>query len=236
MKKKSFVAGIIILVFICLFMGYFLGRIIGGEGQCDTKVANDTKVSFGPSPLANKYLSQMRGIEIGGSEHNQFYLNTLNVDFTSDETIYTKEQLVLSGKVLKVDIVALGDDLPFKDNTLDFVINSHVLEHFYDPIKAIKEWLRVIRPGGYLFMIIPHKERTFDKDKPRTTLKELIDRHSGKNPLLSLDHHGHYSYWITEDLLELCRYLNLNVVEFQDVDDKVGNGFSIVIKKSSTEN
>lgn len=50
----------------------------------------------------------------------------------------------LLGHVAKVDIVAPGDHLPFSNNSQDFVVSSHVLEHFYDPIKTIKEWLRYI--------------------------------------------------------------------------------------------
>jgi ubiquinone/menaquinone biosynthesis C-methylase UbiE len=48
-----------------------------------------------------------------------------------------------------VDIVAPGDKLPFANNSLDYVLSSHVLEHFWDPIKTIKEWLRVVRPGKF---------------------------------------------------------------------------------------
>lgn len=185
---------------------------------------------YRPSELANYYLSGKRGIEIGGSYHNQFYLNTLNVDYTDDETIFKKVDLNLCKKTLKVDIVAQGDDLPFKDNVWDFIVNSHVLEHFYDPISAINEWIRVLKPNGYLFMIIPHKERTFDKDRERTKLSELVQRHNGlpENPKNYVHHHN---VWITEDVLELCKYLNLNVVDYQDKDDKIGDGFSIVIKK-----
>lgn len=187
------------------------------------------KVQFKPSALANHYLKGKKGIEIGGSYHNQFYLDTLNVNYTNEETLYTKEEIKNTKEILKVDIVAQGDALPFEDNTWDFVINSHVLEHFFDPIKTINEWMRVIKPNGYLFMIIPHKERTFDKDKERTTLKELIDRHNGtiKDPHVD----AHHSIWITGDVLELCKYMNLNVVDYQDKDDKVGNGFTIVIRK-----
>lgn len=50
----------------------------------------------------------------------------------------------LLGRVAKVDIIAPGDHLPFSNNSQDFVLSSHVLEHFYDPIKTIKEWLRYI--------------------------------------------------------------------------------------------
>jgi SAM-dependent methyltransferase len=128
--------------------------------------------------------------------------------------------------------VASGDDLPVADESQDFVISSHVIEHFFDPIKALLEWVRVVRPGGYIFVIAPHKERTFDKDRPRTPLAELIARHDGRIPRPAQDTHEHYSVWITEDFLELCRYLNFNVVDYQDVDDKVGNGFTIVVKKA----
>lgn len=181
------------------------------------------------SALANYYLTGKRGIEIGGSQHNSFYLHTLNIDFTDEYTIFKQEEVKLCGSCMNVDIVANGDDLPFKDNVWDFVINSHVLEHFFDPIKAINEWMRVIKPGGYLFMIIPHKERIFDSERERTLLQELIDRHNG----VIEDPHteGHHNVWITEDLLELCKYMNLNVINYQDIDDKVGNGFTIVIKK-----
>ncbi|MCL2389235.1 MAG: methyltransferase domain-containing protein [Elusimicrobia bacterium] len=186
-------------------------------------------VPYPPSKLANKYLKGLKGIEIGGSAHNQFYLNTINIDYTDKVTVYGNDQFKYAGGTLKVDIVSNGDDLPFKDNVWDFVINSHVLEHFWDPIKTINEWLRIIKSGGYLFMNIPHKERTFDKDRPRTTLQELIDRHNGigQDPLT----HAHHSVWVTQDLLELCKYMNLNVIEHLDIDDKVGNGFTILIQK-----
>lgn len=185
--------------------------------------------NYNPSALANHYLKGKKGIEIGGSYHNQFKLDTLNVNYTDKETIFTKKELEVSKKTLKVDLVAAGDNLPFDDNSWDFVINSHVLEHFFDPIKTIQEWMRVIKPNGYLFMIIPHKERTNDKTRKRTTLKELIDRHYGliEDPKTFC----HHNIWITQDILELCEYLNLNVIDFQDKDDKVGNGFTIVIKK-----
>jgi SAM-dependent methyltransferase len=189
-----------------------------------------TTVSFPPSEFANMYLDGLRGIEIGGSAHNKFYLNTLNVNYTDQATCFSEKEKATVGEALKVDIVAKGDDLPFKDCTVDFVLSSHVLEHFWDPIRALKEWLRVVRPGGYLFMIIPHKERTFDIDRVRTPLQELIDRHSG----IGVDPgtHAHFNVWITEDVLELCHYLELNVVAYQDQDDKVGNGFAVVIQKA----
>lgn len=191
-----------------------------------------TSFKFQESFLAHHLLDGLRGLEIGASAHNPFGLNTLNVDWSDDLTTSFKlNEIALCGECASVDIVAPGDDLPFKDETFDFVISSHVVEHFYDPIHAIKEWLRVVKSGGYVYMIVPHKERTFDRDRPRTTLAELIDRHEHPNPP-EVDDHGHYSVWITQDFLELCHYYGWTVVAIQDSDDKVGNGFTVVIYKT----
>jgi SAM-dependent methyltransferase len=208
-------------------------RAAGAARPIDQPVpAKAPPLRFPLSQLALKYLEGLEGLEIGGSAHNHFGLNTKNVDFTGKmDTVFKRSEVELCGEALPVDIVASGDELPVPDESQDFVISSHVIEHFFDPIKTLQEWIRVVRPGGYIFIIAPHKERTFDKERPRTTLKELIDRHEGRIPSLIHDTDHHYSVWITEDLLELCQYLGLAVVEYQDVDDKVGNGFTIVVRK-----
>lgn len=193
------------------------------------------KHKFPESKLAHKYLDGLKGLEIGGSAHNSFGLNTLNVDYTDKETIFKQEELQMQGDFLNVDIVAQGDKLPVLDESQDFIINSHVLEHFPDPIGALKEWYRVVKKGGYIFIIVPHKERTFDNKNSRTTTAELIKRHQTNIYPSSIS--GHFSFWVTEDLLDLVRAIDLNwkIVDFQDVDDKVGNGFTIVIKKEKMD-
>jgi len=188
-------------------------------------------MKFKESALAHKFLDGLTGIEIGGAAHNPFGIaHCLNVDYTDDiTTIFKKHEVELCGEYLKVDLVASGDNLPFKDDSLDFVVSSHVIEHFTNPLAALREWMRVVKPGGYIFTICPHKERTFDKDRPRTTLQELIDR--DKSGIIGPDIHGHCTVWITEDMYEVCKYLSYRVVAFQDVDDKVGNGFTVVLQK-----
>lgn len=183
------------------------------------------------SALAHKYLDGLKGLEVGGGAHNPFGLDTWNLDFTASlETIWKKAEIDAVGRAMPVDIVGLGEALPLVDGCLDFVISSHVLEHIADPIEALTEWFRVIRPGGYIFLIIPHKERTFDKPRPRTKLVDLIDRH--QSGVFETDPpHNHYSVWITEDVVELIKYLGWPVVEVQERDDKVGNGFTVVVRK-----
>lgn len=189
--------------------------------------------TFQHSALATKLLSGLQGIEIGGAAHNPFGLNTQNVDFTNHRTVFKQLEIEHCGTALPVDIVAHGDQLPFDDNQLDFVISSHVIEHFYDPIAAIKEWLRVTKHGGLVFMIVPHKDRIFDRHEQETTAEELIQRHNSDNrpEISSHEAFSHWSFWTPVQFLELCSQMKWNVEQVQDPDDKVGNGFTVVIRK-----
>lgn len=195
-------------------------------------------MKFPLSALALKYCIGS-GLEIGGSAHNSFGLNTKNVDFTDDlSTVYKLAEIDTCGEVLPVDIVAPGDKLPVEDQSVDFVVNSHVLEHFYDPIGAILEWHRVIRVGGILFMIIPHMKRTFDRDRLPTTLAATLWRHQYKPFGVIKEADAHHSVWTTETFMELIHYMNkvvfpspMEVVAVQDADDKVGNGFTVVLRR-----
>lgn len=55
----------------------------------------------------------------------------------------------------------------------DFVISSHMLEHTANPIKALLEWKRVLKPGGALLLVLPHLEATFDHLRPVTSLEHM---------------------------------------------------------------
>jgi len=186
---------------------------------------------FRESALAHHLLDGLSGIEIGASAHNPFSLSTLNVDYTQGDTLFRREQTKLTGGYVQVDVVARGDQLPFPNGTWDFVVSANVLEHFYDPVGAVEEWLRVVRPGGYVLMIIPHAERTFDRGRDKTTLEEIIDRHEHPDPPTE-DDHRHYSVWVTGDFLALCRHYGWRVAEWRDEDDKVGDGFIVVLQKA----
>jgi SAM-dependent methyltransferase len=61
------------------------------------------------------------------------------------------------------------------DRSYDFVMAAHVIEHIANPLKAIIEWTRVLRTGGVILLVCPHKEATFDHRRPITSLSHLIE-------------------------------------------------------------
>ncbi|MBG8554417.1 class I SAM-dependent DNA methyltransferase [Hymenobacter guriensis] len=48
-----------------------------------------------------------------------------------------------------------GARLDFADNSFDVVVASDVLEHIEDEAEALREWQRVLRPGGHLIVFVP---------------------------------------------------------------------------------
>ena len=76
------------------------------------------------------------------------------------------------------------------DASYDFLLSSHCLEHVANPLAALREWRRVVRPGGHLVLLLPDPAHTFDHRRPVTTLAHLRDdlaRATGEDDLTHLD-------------------------------------------------
>lgn len=55
----------------------------------------------------------------------------------------------------KPDIIGSAQAIPVPDNSFDTVTSTEVLEHVPDPLKAMREMCRVLKPGGYLILTTP---------------------------------------------------------------------------------
>lgn len=61
------------------------------------------------------------------------------------------------------------------DKKYDFVISSHCLEHIANPLKALKEWSRILKDGGGFLLILPNKIGNFDNNRKTTTFEHILE-------------------------------------------------------------
>lgn len=103
----------------------------------------------------------------------------------------------LAGKALvSPSIIGGAQDLsPLVDDSVDFVIANHLLEHLEDPIRGLQEMLRVIRLGGMLYMGLPDPGVTFDVDRDLTPVEHVLEefRHGTLHT-----RQGHFEEWVAK--------------------------------------
>lgn len=116
----------------------------------------------------------------------------------------------------RYDIMFGDPDATFMQGTSDekfFTVHaSHVLEHIDDPVTAVRNWYRILKPGGHLIILVPHR-----------------DLYEKKKELPSNWNFDHKSFWLpdreepphTRSLLGtiLEAIPNANVVSFQVLDE-----------------
>jgi len=133
------------------------------------------------------------------------------------------------------DLIDDGETLAtIADNSQDFLIANHFLEHCRNPLRALQNLLRKLKPGGILYMAVPDKRYTFDSERPITRYETLcstyqsgaradrealfcewvhyLERREGADAaaraaeLLAADYSIHYNVWTVDELVEqLCR-------------------------------
>ncbi len=64
---------------------------------------------------------------------------------------YISADLSMENVMVKMDIT----DIQFPDDSFDFIICNHVLEHVIEDRKAMKEFCRVLNPGGFAVLQVP---------------------------------------------------------------------------------
>lgn len=60
----------------------------------------------------------------------------------------------------KLDIVSDITAIPLDNSSVDAIMCTEVFEHIPDPIAAVKEFSRLIKPGGYLLITAPFASLT----------------------------------------------------------------------------
>ena len=101
------------------------------------------------------------------------------------------------------------------DNSIDFCISAHVLEHLHDPFGSIKSAMCKLVPGGVLILIIPNKDYTFDRNRPLVSFEHLLQ-----------DMTDGGARTLREAYFEHCKYVHpvLTGSEMPDIEAAIDDG------------
>lgn len=136
------------------------------------------------------YFKQLNGIEIGGPSDIfklkgaiPIYLYANKVDGVNFSNATIWEGSISEGDSYNYHKAEMGYQyiaegtnlLAIPNEKYDFVLSSHSLEHIANPLKALFEWCRILKPNGKLVLILPNKEFTFDRKRPITKFEHLLE-------------------------------------------------------------
>ena len=122
------------------------------------------------------------GVEIGGpsgSGNDIIYKKSSGMDnvIFSSNTIWSQHTSVYryyagkTGKVIINDAVNISN---IPDKSYDFCFASHSLEHIANPLKALKEWIRITKDGAHIILILPERTRCFDHRRSISSFATLL--------------------------------------------------------------
>lgn len=157
--------------------------------------------------LSYKYL-RGTGLEIGAMHAPLPVRRGVQVKYvdicTREESIRKFPELDPAALV-QVDYVTDGFRLEgVPEGRFDFLAANHVLEHSPDPVSVLATWLRVLRPGGYLFLSVPRVDRSFDRGRILTKVEHILEdhrlTHAGGPDVLAERNRAHYEEWVRVSL------------------------------------
>ncbi len=173
---------------------------------------------FGRPDVARAYL-RGRGIEIGALHRPLRVPHAVRVSYLDRlprEELYRQYPNLAGHDLVPVDIVDDAERLVrVADESQDFVIANHFLEHCQDPIGTLLHFFRVLRDQGILFLEegAELSKREHVSEFVRLVLKavdpEDVQREADR--LLATDFSIHYHVWTQTELMELLLELRRRV-------------------------
>jgi SAM-dependent methyltransferase len=74
------------------------------------------------------------------------------------------------------------------DHAYDFILSSHNLEHIGNPLRALKEWTRVVKPHGAIIVVLPEYRWTFDWKRQPTPVEHMVEDYERGTDETDLSH------------------------------------------------
>jgi predicted SAM-dependent methyltransferase len=164
-------------------------------------IRNILKIYTGRSERKRRFLACAylagRGLEIGAL-HNPLKVppqaHVTYIDRMTEAQLRQHYPELADKPLVPVHMVDNGDTLALiKDESIDFIIANHMIEHSENPLLALKNWIRVLRLNGILYLAVPNKRKTFDTDRPVTSLTHIV-RDYEEGPRVSRVQH--FEEWV----------------------------------------
>lgn len=119
------------------------------------------------------------------------------VDNTSLEDNLLRFPELRGMELVRPDYVEDGFKLPsLADASQDFVIANHVLEHAPNPLGVLRNWARVLRPGGSMLLSVPLADACFDRGRLETSLEHMQEDYYADPQELGQRNFEHYLEWL----------------------------------------
>lgn len=146
------------------------------------------------------------GIEIGALHRpvQAPHLNVHYVDRMTKAELLEQYPELRESPIVEADIIDDAETLrTVGDDTQDFVIANHVIEHMVNPIKALLSWQRVLRPGGKLFLAVPDRHATFDRERALTSVEHLVRDYEEPSEARDFEHFKDFARFVS------CRFFKV---------------------------
>ena len=141
------------------------------------------------------------GIEIGAL-HQPFDLSDLPVTRVRYVDRMPVEQLRLQYPELNnehfvhIDLIDDGQVLAtIPDESLDFIIANHMIEHCDNPLGALETWLSKLRHGGIVFMAVPDQRKGWDERREVTSLEHILQDYRSTAVERKARNYEHFKSW-----------------------------------------
>lgn len=171
-------------------------RGYGLRGVIDSTVRRFTRPRSAIHDLILARIGGRDGLEIGGPSEVfadggrvAVYDSIASLDNCNFSSSTVWEGKIEAGRTFRfgrdnepgIQFLADATDLgEIPDERYGFLLSSHTLEHVANPVRALREWHRVLERDGTLVLVVPHRDGTFDHRRPVTPLEHMLqDEASG---------------------------------------------------------